>query len=131
MGREAFLKNVWKWKGEKGGRIFEQLELLGASLDWSRATFTMDQSHTHAVNMAFKRLFDSGLIYRGDFLVNWSCQLRSAISDIEVDHLKLDKKTKVSVPGYEKPVQFGLMIDFAYKLSDGQGWHLKLRSQPQ
>ena len=61
------------------------------------------------------RLFDSGLIYRGEFLVNWCCHLRSAISDIEVDHLNLEKRTKLKVPGYDKPVEFGVIYDVAYR----------------
>ena len=121
MGRDSFVDRVWSWRQEKGDRIFHQLELMGASLDWKRATFTMDEKHCRAVVHAFNRLHGSGLIYRGNFLVNWSCSLHSAISDIEVDHVKLDKRTRVVVPGYDKPVTFGLIFDFAYKLSDGTG----------
>ena len=68
------------------------------------------------MNEAFIRLFDKGLIYRGNFLANWSCALKSAISDIEVDHVTLEKKTKLNVPGYDKPVEFGVMYDIAYKV---------------
>lgn len=65
-----------------------------------------------------RRLFDSGLIYRSDYLVNWSCVLQSAISDIEVEHLDVQARTDVPVPGYEQPVQFGALTKFAYKLCE-------------
>ena len=68
------------------------------------------------MNEAFIRLFDKGLIYRGNFLANWSCALKSTISDIEVDHVTLEKKTKLNVPGYDKPVEFGVMYDIAYRV---------------
>ena len=76
------------------------------------------QSHSKAVSYAFVRLFDSGLIYRGNFLVNWSTRLQSAISDIEVDHIEVSKKTKLSIPGIDKPVDVGLIYDVAYKIFD-------------
>ena len=116
IGRDAFLSEVWRWKEEKGDRIFEQLERLGASLDWERATFTMSDSHSRAVSEAFVRLFDKGHIYRGEFLVNWSCAMGSAISDIEVDHLELTGKEKITLPGYKKPVEFGQIFDIAYRV---------------
>uniref|UniRef100_A0A8C1J6J5 Valine--tRNA ligase, mitochondrial n=1 Tax=Cyprinus carpio TaxID=7962 RepID=A0A8C1J6J5_CYPCA len=81
--REEFLKQVWRWKDEKGDEIYHQLRKLGASLDWNRACFTMDPGFSSAVTEAFVRLCDSGLIYRSEALVNWSCALESAISDIE------------------------------------------------
>ena len=121
MGRDQFLECTWKWKQDKGDIIFEQLQKLGASLDWNRTCFSMSESHAVAVNAAFKMLFDKGLIYRGNFLVNWSCKLGSAISDIEVNYIPIEKKTKISVPGYERSVEFGLMYNFAYELSDGTG----------
>ena len=65
-------------------------------------------------------MFDSGLIYRGNFLVNWSTRLQSAISDIEVDHVEVTKRTKMTVPGVEKPVEVGLIYDVAYKVFDGK-----------
>ena len=121
MGREKFLEVAWKWREEKGDIIFEQLKKIGASLDWDRTCFTLSDTHATAVNSAFKQLYDMGLIYRGNFLVNWSCKLGSAISDIEVDYLQIEKKTKISVPGYNKSIEFGLMYDFAYLFSDGTG----------
>ncbi|XP_042856232.1 valine--tRNA ligase-like isoform X1 [Penaeus japonicus] len=118
LGREKFVDKVWKWKEEKGTQIYDQMKRLGVSLDWDRAVFTMDEVMSEAVAEAFIQLFDSGLIYRRNALVNWCCALQSAISDIEVDHLHLTGKTEVAVPGYEKPVTFGMMYDFAYKLMD-------------
>uniref|UniRef100_A0A3P9J7E0 Valine--tRNA ligase n=1 Tax=Oryzias latipes TaxID=8090 RepID=A0A3P9J7E0_ORYLA len=112
--RDEFLQEVWKWKNEKGDEIYQQLRRLGASLDWSRARFTMDPGFSSTVTEAFIRLCDSGLIYRSEGLVNWSCALQSAISDIEVDWKELCGKTLMFVPGYEKPVEFGTMFTFAY-----------------
>lgn len=90
MSREEFLQEVWNWKNEKGEEIYHQLRRMGASLDWTRACFTMDPGFSRAVTEAFVRLCDSGLIYRSEALINWSCALQSAISDIEV--LALDKQ---------------------------------------
>jgi valyl-tRNA synthetase len=95
-----------------------QLRQLGVSLDWSRQIFTMDSTQSSAVTKAFVQLFDLGLIYRADHLVNWSCCLQSAISDIEVDHVEIDGPTQIQVPTYEKPVEFGSLTCFAYKLCD-------------
>uniref|UniRef100_A0A673HAN7 Valine--tRNA ligase, mitochondrial n=1 Tax=Sinocyclocheilus rhinocerous TaxID=307959 RepID=A0A673HAN7_9TELE len=119
--REEFLKQVWRWKNQKGDEIYYQLRKLGASLDWSRACFTMDPGFSIAVTEAFIRLCDSGLIYRSEGLVNWSCALESAISDIEVDSKELSGRTLLSVPGYEQKVEFGIMVTFAYPLEGQQG----------
>ncbi|XP_039976792.1 valine--tRNA ligase, mitochondrial [Xiphias gladius] len=114
--REEFLQEVWKWKKKKGEEIYHQLRRLGASLDWNRACFTMDPGFSRAVTEAFVRLCDSGLIYRSEGLVNWSCALESAISDIEVDSKELSGQTMLSVPGYENKVEFGTMLTFAYPI---------------
>ncbi|XP_069032090.1 valine--tRNA ligase, mitochondrial [Embiotoca jacksoni] len=119
FSREEFLQEVWKWKNEKGDEIYHQLRELGASLDWSRTCFTMDPGFSRAVTAAFVRLCDSGLIYRSEGLVNWSCALESAISDIEVDSKELSGPTLLSVPGYEQQVEFGTMLTFAYPV-EGQ-----------
>ncbi|KAF7261463.1 hypothetical protein EG68_00986 [Paragonimus skrjabini miyazakii] len=116
LGREAFVEEIWKWKEEKGDRIYAQLRALGSSCDWSRARFTMDPIMSRAVVEAFCRLHEQGLIYRSLRLVNWSCALRSAISDIEVDKLELSGRTILPVPGYDKPVTFGVIVSFAYPL---------------
>ncbi|CAH0715283.1 unnamed protein product, partial [Brenthis ino] len=118
LGREEFIKRVWEWKNEKGGRIYEQLRSLGSSLDWSRVRFTMDPSMCRAVNEAFIRLHDAGDIYRANRLVNWSCALKSAISDIEVDKVELPGRTMLSIPGYDSKVEFGVLVLFAYRAED-------------
>ncbi|XP_014784317.1 valine--tRNA ligase [Octopus bimaculoides] len=114
IGREKFLEEVWKWKIEKENTIYEQMKRLGASLDWTRHFFTMDQNLSKAINEAFIRLHDEGLIYRKKCLVNWSCVLKSAISDVEIEMLQLKGKTKLEIPGYAKKVQFGTLTSFAY-----------------
>ncbi|CAF2163636.1 unnamed protein product [Rotaria magnacalcarata] len=116
IGREAFVKRVWEWKQEKGGRIYQQLECLGSSLDWSRESFTMDPSLHKAVTEAFIRLHEDGTIYRSNRLVNWSCTLNSAISDIEVEKIELTGRCELPVPGYSSPVEFGVLIYFQYKV---------------
>ncbi len=84
LGREAFVEKIWEWKNESGNQITRQLRRLGASLDWSRERFTMDDSLSHAVREVFIRLYNEGLIYRGTRLVNWDPTLLTAISDLEV-----------------------------------------------
>ncbi|MGW6335669.1 valine--tRNA ligase [Nocardia rhamnosiphila] len=86
FGRELFVQKVWDWKRESGGAIQWQMRALGDSVDWSRDRFTMDEGLSRAVQTIFKRLFDAGLIYRAERLVNWSPELRTAISDIEVKY---------------------------------------------
>ncbi len=85
MGREAFLERVWQWKAESGGTISRQLRRLGASADWARERFTMDEGMSAAVREAFVRLHGEGLIYRDRRLVNWDTKLQTAISDLEVE----------------------------------------------
>ena len=85
LGRDEFVKRIWKWKEEKGHRIYEQIKKMGSSPDWSRASFTMDPKLCTAVTEAFVRMHQDGTIYRSTRLVNWSCTLKSAISDIEVE----------------------------------------------
>lgn len=121
MSRKEFLQEVWKWKNEKGEEIYRQLRQMGASLDWTRACFTMDTGFSRAVTEAFVRLCDSGLIYRSEAFINWSCALQSAISDIEVDSKELSGQTMLPVPGYERPVEFGTMVTFAYPLEGHEG----------
>ncbi|KAM3872855.1 valine--tRNA ligase [Diretmus argenteus] len=116
LGREKFIEEVWKWKNEKGDRIYHQLKKLGSSLDWERACFTMDPKLSYAVQEAFIRMHDEGVIYRSKRLVNWSCTLNSAISDIEVDKKELTGRTLLPVPGYKEKVEFGVLVSFAYKV---------------
>ena len=84
LGRAAFIEQIWKWKQESGGHITRQLRRMGASLDWSRERFTMDEGLSEAVREVFVRLFEEGLIYRGKRLVNWDPVLHTAVSDLEV-----------------------------------------------
>lgn len=86
VGREAFLERAWAWKEKYGGYITQQLRRLGASCDWSRERFTLDEGLNRAVNEAFVRLYRMGLIYRGEYLVNWSPGLQTAVSDLEVEY---------------------------------------------
>uniref|UniRef100_A0A6Q2X8Z8 Valine--tRNA ligase n=1 Tax=Esox lucius TaxID=8010 RepID=A0A6Q2X8Z8_ESOLU len=116
LGRDQFIQEVWKWKNEKGDRIYHQLKKLGSSLDWDRACFTMDPKLSYAVQEAFIRLHEDGVIYRSKRLVNWSCTLNSAISDIEVDKRELTGRTLLPVPGYKDKVEFGVLVSFAYKI---------------
>ncbi|XP_030826182.1 LOW QUALITY PROTEIN: valine--tRNA ligase [Camarhynchus parvulus] len=122
LGRDAFLREVWRWKDEKGDRIYQQLRRLGASMDWGRACFTMDPKMSRAVTEAFVRLHEQGLIYRSRRIVHWSCALRSAISDIEVEKKELGGRTLLRVPGYEEPVEFGVLVAFAYPLEGAGNW---------
>ncbi|XP_071802772.1 valine--tRNA ligase-like isoform X2 [Asterias amurensis] len=114
LGREKFTQEIWKWKEEKGDEIYRQLKRLGASLDWDRAKFTMDESYARAVREAFIRLHDKGTIYRSTQLVNWSCSLKSVISDIEVETKTLNGRSFIPVPEYAEPVEFGTLTLFAY-----------------
>lgn len=86
IGREEFLKHAWEWKEEYGGVILEQLKKLGASCDWDRTRFTMDEKYYESVIDTFINLFDKGLIYRGYRMVNWDCEALTAVSDEEVMH---------------------------------------------
>ncbi|XXG89905.1 hypothetical protein AAC387_Pa12g1796 [Persea americana] len=121
LGREQFVSEVWKWKNEYGGTILNQERRLGVSLDWSRQCFTMDERRSKAVTEAFVRLYREGLIYRDNRLVNWDCILRTAISDIEVDYQDIKERTLLKVPGYDHPVEFGVLTSFAYPLEGGLG----------
>ncbi|MFC5754375.1 valine--tRNA ligase [Actinomadura rugatobispora] len=86
LGREAFVDRVWQWKAESGGRILGQMRRLGDSVDWTREAFTMDDRRARAVRTIFKRLFDDGLIYRAERIINWCPRCLTALSDIEVEH---------------------------------------------
>ena len=115
LGREKFLEKIWEWKAESGGTITRQLRRLGSSLDWSRERFTMDQGLSRAVQEAFVRLHEEGLIYRGKRLVNWDPVLHTAISDLEVENHE------------EK----GHMWHFRYPLTDGSGHLVVATTRPE
>ncbi|MCH8338791.1 MAG: valine--tRNA ligase [Chloroflexi bacterium] len=86
LGRDRFIERAWQWKDKYGGIITEQLRRLGASCDWERERFTLDEGLSRAVIEAFVRLYEKGLIYRGDYLINWSPGLQTAVSDLEVEY---------------------------------------------
>ena len=103
LGREAFVKKVWEWKDESGNIITQQIRRLGSSLDWTRERFTMDAGFSAAVERVFVELYDQGLIYRGNRLVNWDPKLHTAVSDLEVLSEEED----------------GFLWHFRYPLADG------------
>jgi len=118
LGREKFVEKVWEWKHKYANRIQYQTARMGASVDWTREAFTMDENLSRGVVESFVRMRDMGLIYRGNRLVNWCVTLRTAISDLEVEYISVDTPTKLRVPGYDKPVMFGMLTKFAYKVKD-------------
>ncbi len=106
MGREKFIERVWEWKREYGGAILDQMKRLGASVDWDREYFTMDDNLSHAVREVFVRLYEQGLIYRGSYIVNWCPWHETAISDLEVKHEDVPGKLweiRYPVVGTENP----------------------------
>ncbi|MGQ9839873.1 MAG: valine--tRNA ligase [Anaerolineae bacterium] len=90
LGREEFLRRTWEWKEKYGGHIVRQLRRLGASCDWDRMRFTLDEGLSRAVREAFVRLYRMGLIYRGEYMINWSPGLQTAVSDLEVEYTEED-----------------------------------------
>lgn len=92
LGREAFLEKVWQWKNEKGDYIINQMKRLGASADWNQQKFTLDPDMNEAVTESFLQLYERGLIYRGNYLVNWSPHLQTAVSDLEVEYSEEEGK---------------------------------------
>jgi len=86
LGRDGFIKRVWKWKEEYGHRIINQLKRLGCACDWSRERFTMDDGFSEAVREVFIQLYKEGLIYRGDYIINWCPRCQTALADLEVEH---------------------------------------------
>ena len=105
LGRDAFIERVWKWRDESGGAITEQLKKLGSSLDWERDRFTMDEGLSKAVREVFVTLYEEGLIYRGDYIINWCPRCHTALSDLEVEHADTE----------------GHLYHLRYPFTDGQG----------
>ncbi|KAI8381002.1 tRNA synthetases class I-domain-containing protein [Radiomyces spectabilis] len=118
LGREAFVKEIWEWRQKYGDRILLQMRRMGASVDWDQVFFTMDQPRSEAVQNAFIRLFEDGLIYRETRLVNWCCALETVISDIEVDYKEIQGRTLLQLPGRSKGVEFGVLHNFSYPIVD-------------
>jgi valyl-tRNA synthetase len=102
LGREKFVERVWKWKGESGGRISEQMSVLGFSADWEKGKFTMDPDMARAVTESFVRMYEDGLIYRATRLINWCSDCRTALSDLEVENEESN----------------GELYEFAYPVAD-------------
>ena len=123
LGREAFVAKIWEWKEKYGNRIYDQFRRLGSSLDWDRARFTMDEGLNKSVTEAFTRLYDQGLIFRDNRLVNWCGKLKTAISDLEVESKEIEGP--VMLPAHGHPANatypFGKLWAFAYRLEDGSG----------
>ncbi len=115
LGREKFLERAWQWKEESGSTIVNQLRRLGVSVDWTRERFTMDEGLSEAVKTAFIKLYEDGLIYRGQYLVNWCPESQSAVSDLEVDNKEVD----------------GNLWHFRYPLSDGRGYVEVATTRPE
>jgi len=105
LGRDAFIEQVWQWKARSGGRIAEQIRRLGFSCDWSRERFTMDEGLSRAVRTVFVRLYEEGLIYRGNRIINWCPRCHTAISDIEVEHEEVQ----------------GELVHIRYPFTEGEG----------
>jgi valyl-tRNA synthetase len=115
MGREAFVKRVWCWRKLYGGAILDQMKRLGASVDWDREYFTMDDRLSIAVKEAFVRLYEQGLIYRGAYIVNWDPSIQTAVSDLEVEHEE----------------RLGKLYHIRYPLADGSGHITVATTRPE
>ncbi len=115
IGRDPFIERVWKWKGESGGTIARQMRRLGASVDWSRDRFTMDEGLSKVVTEVFVRLHEEGLIYRGKRLVNWDPVLRTAVSDLEVQSTE----------------EAGSLWHLRYPLENGNGYLVVATTRPE
>lgn len=116
LGRSKFTDLVWEWKEEYHTKIKNQLKRMGASYDWTKEAFTMDENLSEAVLETFVRLHDEGIIYRDNRLVNWCCQLNTTLSNLELDTEELTGRKFLSVPGYDEKVEFGIIVSFAYEI---------------
>ena len=115
LGREKFVERVWQWKKQSGGTIIEQLKRLGASCDWSRERFTMDEGLTRAVREVFVRLYNEGLIYRDNYIINWCPRCKTALSDLEAEH----EETQ------------GHLYYIHYPLAEGEGYLTVATTRPE
>lgn len=117
-GRDKFLEKVFHWKDEYQAHIANQMRRLGASYDFTREAFTMDESRSKAVTENFCKLHEDGIIYRASRLVNWCCCLNTTLSNLEVDQKELKGRTLMNVPGYDfsEKIEFGVIVSFSYKI---------------
>jgi valyl-tRNA synthetase len=115
LGRELFIEKVWEWRKEKGGTIIDQLRKLGASCDWQRERFTMDEGLSKAVREVFVRLYRQGLIYKGDYIVNWCPRCHTALADDEVEHEDTH----------------GKLYHLRYPYGDGSGYVVVATTRPE
>ncbi|MDX9834792.1 MAG: valine--tRNA ligase [Desulfobulbus sp.] len=115
LGREKFIERVWAWREEKGGTIINQLKRMGASCDWERERFTMDEGLSRAVREVFVRLYREGLIYKGDYIVNWCPRCHTALADDEVEHEPTD----------------GKLYHIRYPYADGSGFVVVATTRPE
>jgi valyl-tRNA synthetase len=115
IGRQKFVERVWQWKEESGGQIINQLKRLGCSCDWDRERFTMDEGLSRAVREVFTRLYDEGLIYRGDYIINWCPRCHTALADLEVEHEPTD----------------GKLYHIRYPYTEGNGYLVVATTRPE
>jgi len=115
LGRAKFIERVWKWKGESGGQIINQLKRLGCSCDWDRERFTMDEGLSRAVRKVFVQLYSEGLIYKGDYIINWCPRCHTALADLEVEH----EDTA------------GALYHIRYPLASGKGFVVVATTRPE
>ena len=115
LGRDKFIERVWQWKKEKGDHILGQIRRMGASVDWTREAFTFDEQRAKAVREVFVRLFEEGLIYKGDYIINWCNRCHTALADDEVEH-------------EAKP---GKLHHIKYSLADGSGHLIVATTRPE
>ncbi|XP_025987629.1 valine--tRNA ligase, mitochondrial isoform X2 [Solenopsis invicta] len=131
VGRAEFTRIIWQWKAEKAAIIKQQLKNLGATLDWDREYFTIDKNHSAAVTETFVRLNERNLLYRAKDLVNWSPALRSTISEIEVEDLVVNGKTRLQLPGYDSKITVGQLIKLAYPIRDSKEELIVATTRPE
>ncbi len=115
LGREKFIERVWEWRKEKGDHILSQIRRMGASVDWTRTCFTFDEQRAKAVRKVFVELFEQGLIYKGDYIINWCNRCHTALADDEVEH----------------EIKAGALHHIKYSLSDGSGDLIIATTRPE
>ncbi len=116
LGRKKFVETIWEWKEDYHNRINNAQRKMGGSTDWSREAFTMDKNLSAAVTETFCKLHEEGTIYRANRLVNWCTKLNTALSNLEVVNKELAGRTLLDVPGYDKKVEFGIIVHFKYPI---------------